>query len=166
MIIYITGFMAAGKSHWGKIWAEELGYHFVDMDRTIEEELGLKVAEIFSKKGEEFFRQKEADVLRSITGKKIIVATGGGVPVFHENMDWMNRHGLTVYLKANPTTVLNNISSDKSSRPLFDNVPPERAMDFIREKLEERNPWYEKAQVHLQAENVNKNSLDAYINHE
>lgn len=166
MIIYLTGFMGSGKSHWGKIWAEELGYHFVDMDELIEEELGMNVQEIFATKGEEFFRQKEADLLRSITNKKLIVATGGGVPAYHQNMEWMNRHGLTVYIQAKPETILERLKGETGERPLFNNVPEDNKPQFIKEKLEERQPYYKMAQVHLHGEKLSPESLASFIKNE
>ena len=166
MLIYLIGFMGSGKSYWGKVWAETMGYDFIDMDEEIGLDYGMPVTEIFRLKGEEFFRDKEADKLRSISGKNKIVACGGGVPCFHHNMDWMNAHGLTVFLKATPEYILKNIGEEIDKRPLFNGIIPEERIEFISRKLEERIPFYEMAKVHLQAHRLTENSLYPYLKNE
>src|SRR4030042_3928468 len=99
-LIYIIGFMGSGKSTAGKRLASALGWSFVDLDRKIEEFAGKTIPQIFSQDGEDYFRKIEADVLRS-AGKlmKTVISTGGGTPCHGENMDFMVKTGVTVYLK-------------------------------------------------------------------
>ncbi|MFH0807112.1 MAG: shikimate kinase [Elusimicrobiota bacterium] len=70
MNIVLTGFMATGKSTVGKKLAEKLGWQYVDTDEIIEHEIGMKIAEIFDKRGEPFFRDVETRAARFASKKK------------------------------------------------------------------------------------------------
>ena len=110
MLFFLLGFMGSGKSHWGKLWAAEYKLGFIDMDEEIEINERKTVSEIFDSKGEEYFRSLEADLLR--TYEKLgssIIACGGGTPCYHDNMKWMNEHGLTIYLSAKPEEILRRL---------------------------------------------------------
>ncbi|HEX2683637.1 MAG TPA: shikimate kinase, partial [Ferruginibacter sp.] len=97
--IFLVGFMGSGKTYWGRIWAQAYQLAFYDLDEVIEQDQGKTVAEIFKTYGEDRFRQIEAGTLRSFSEKNnCIVACGGGTPCFHDNMQWMNEQGTTVYL--------------------------------------------------------------------
>ncbi|NNG26311.1 MAG: hypothetical protein HKM87_02195 [Ignavibacteriaceae bacterium] len=67
IIYYLTGFMAAGKSTIGPILSNTLGWNFLDLDKAIEEEEAMKITEIFEKKGENYFREKELEMLKAIS---------------------------------------------------------------------------------------------------
>ena len=84
MKIYLIGFMGCGKSHWGKQLSEKLKLPFFDLDEEIVKEENKTITEIFAKDGEEYFRQKEKDVLYTLTEKhhSFVLATGGGTPCF------------------------------------------------------------------------------------
>jgi shikimate kinase len=107
MLFFLIGFMGSGKSHWGKLWAAEYKLGFIDMDEEIEIRERKSVSEIFDSKGEDYFRSVEAGLLRTYEeiGSSII-ACGGGTPCFHNNLKWMNEHGLTIYLSATPEQIL------------------------------------------------------------
>src|SRR6187401_1227795 len=99
MKIFLVGFMGSGKTYWGKIWAQKNAMNFFDLDALIEEQEKKTIAAIFETEGEEYFREKEAMVLRTLPGANdCIIACGGGTPCYHDNMKWMNEHGGTVYL--------------------------------------------------------------------
>ena len=96
----MIGFMGSGKSTVGKRLAANLKWSFIDLDERIETETGMKISSIFSEKGELHFRHIESKVLRDLKNEEnTIISTGGGTPCFNENMDFMTRTGLTVYLK-------------------------------------------------------------------
>jgi hypothetical protein len=73
----------------------------VDTDKRVEKEEGATIADIFYYQGEEYFRQAERHALEGIGGdaKNTIVATGGGLPTWGDNMAWMREHGVVVYLR-------------------------------------------------------------------
>ena len=87
MNIFLIGFMGCGKSSLGKRLARRLNYRFVDLDEEIERQTGRSIAEIFSRDGENYFRQLEANILRQIEwSMPTVVATGGGTPCYFDNM--------------------------------------------------------------------------------
>ena len=87
------------------------------------------------------------------------MACGGGTPCFYGNMQWMNDHGMTVYLKAMPTFLWNRIKQEKVVRPLLKNVNENELLFFIEKKLHERENFYQMAKVILNAEDLNASSL-------
>src|SRR3990167_8924111 len=100
MIIYLIGFMGSGKSSCGEKLAQELNIHFTDLDTELEKKTGLSVAELFTQKGEPWFREQEHSLLRQVSERDDqVIACGGGTPCFYDNMEFMNSHGITVYLK-------------------------------------------------------------------
>ncbi len=104
MILFLVGYMGCGKSTIGRTVAHRLGVRFVDMDRRIEEAAGRTVAEIFAAEGEASFRAMERKFIEGLegAGEDMVVATGGGAPCHGDNMDLMNRLGVTVYFKMTP----------------------------------------------------------------
>jgi len=143
--------MGSGKTHWGKLWSSQHKLSFIDLDDLIEEQQGKAIRTIFEEKGEEYFRQIESEVLHSLKNKEnIIVASGGGTPCFHENMKWMNENGTTVYLKATPAELAQRLIKEKQKRPVIMNTSDDKLEEFIAEKLNERESFYEQAEVILE----------------
>ncbi len=160
MNIFLTGFMGSGKSYWGRIWAELAGFQFIDLDNEIEQDTQTSIEKLFDQSGEEHFREVEAFVLRSLNLKNnVVVACGGGTPCFYGNMQWMNDRGMTVYLKAMPSFLWNRIKQEKAVRPLLKNVNENELLFFIEKKLQERENFYQRAKVILNAEDLNSSSL-------
>ena len=121
-VVFLIGFMGAGKSTIGKKLAEKLNYDFLDSDLAIENQQGMTVNSIFSGKGESFFRELESLFIEGLKEKKnMIIATGGGLPCFNNNMDKMKEIGLVIYLKASPQIIFNRILNNES-RPLLKNL--------------------------------------------
>lgn len=145
--IFLIGYMGAGKTTIGQQLAERLGYKFLDMDHVIEEKMQRSVSQIFSEKGEEEFRRLERECLEEIsTEQNVVVATGGGAPCFYDNMERMNAYGLTVYLCLSPEQLQERLElSHKNKRPLLAQREGEELLDFIRQNLSEREPFYRKA---------------------
>lgn len=89
-MIFLIGFMGSGKSFLGKMVAESLSLQFYDLDNEIEMKSGLSISEIFDKKGEDFFRKLESNILLN-WHKPGIIATGGGVVEAEENRFFLKR---------------------------------------------------------------------------
>lgn len=158
--IFLLGFMGTGKTHWAQQWADVHEAVFVDLDHEIEQEVGKSVLDIFDENGEVFFREVEAKKLREIlSADNLIVSTGGGAPCFHDNMQWMNEHGITVLLEAGAQYILERVLHEKQKRPLIKNLNEAELLFFIQQKLEERMPFYSQAQYRLSAENLAYDSL-------
>ena len=139
--------MACGKTTIGKVVAERTGYDFVDLDRLIEAEKGKTVSRFFAEQGESAFRKLERKYLQKIClQKNTIVATGGGTPCFHNNMELMNSTGKTIYIKFSPDDLKTRIQlSSQNSRPLVVGKNDDELLQFVCENLTKREKYYEQA---------------------
>jgi len=165
--IFLIGFMGTGKTHWGKLWAEETGYTFFDLDTVIEELAGKTVAEIFDQDGEPFFREKEKELLRAFADKKnCIIACGGGTPCLNDNMQWMNENGTTVYLAASPHFIYGHVINEQDKRPLLKKINAAELLFFIEQKLKEREPFYTTSHIRLNVEQLDEKSIFSVIDHQ
>lgn len=148
MIIYLVGFMGSGKSTAGKKLAAALRYRFVDLDNMIEEETGLSIAAIFREKGEESFRISEMEILRMAGRlKDTVISCGGGTPCFHDNMEFMNSTGLTIYLEMTPVQLKSRLSSATSKRPLVESLEGDELMKYITDTLADREHYYLRSKI-------------------
>lgn len=158
--VFLVGFMGSGKSHWGKIWAEQLKLPFIEQDALIEQRENKTIAEIFDEKGEAYFRELESEVLKNITEEQArIVSTGGGAPCFFDNMQWMNDHGTTIYLKASPAELVFRLKDEVDKRPVLKNAGTNGLELFIQQKLAEREPFYERARFKVPVSQLDNNTL-------
>ena len=132
MKYFIVGYMASGKSTFGKELAKDKGLPFLDLDESVESREGRSISEIFAKEGEEYFRKREREILHEICNEadEFVLATGGGTPCFFDNMDYMNQAGTTVFLNTSPLLAM--YSDDELEF-------------FVREHLESRLSFYLKA---------------------
>ncbi len=148
--IVITGFMATGKTIVGKIIAERLGLRFIDMDKEIEREEGMKISERFEKHGEKLFRERETEMAKRLSEKHdVVIATGGGVVLKEENMEYLKKNGIIICLMATPEEVYNRTKNNKD-RPLL-NV--DDLLKKIKELLDYRMPFYQKADLIIETGN-------------
>ncbi len=146
MIIFLVGFMGSGKSTVGQSLAGRLGYSFVDMDARLEGEQGMTINEIFEKLGEKAFRDMENNLLKEMVSlQDTVISTGGGLPCTGNNMDLINRKGVSIYLRMDPAALLNRLSRGKSRRPLIRHLSRQELETFIYEMLREREPVYLRA---------------------
>lgn len=144
--VFLIGFMGSGKTHWGRILAEKLGAPFLDLDVFIEENEGKTIPEIFAESGENGFRVLEREnLLRLAALPPSVVATGGGTPCFFDNMAWMRRHGLTIYLETPLETLFERLENEGKRRPLLKNLSEVELKDFIQSRLREREVFYRQA---------------------
>lgn len=119
--IVLVGFMGSGKSTVGRELARLLGWSFLDMDRRLEEEAGLSVAEIFRRQGEGAFRAAETRLARGIADlDRHVVAAGGGAFAAAETRAALQAGALTVWLRCDLATLLARLPPD-GSRPLAAN---------------------------------------------
>jgi len=149
MLIFLIGFMGCGKSYTGRHLAPLLGYDFIDTDHLIENNEGIPIKEIFETKGEQYFRTKEQEFLQTLQPEQnLVISTGGGLPCFFDNMDVMNKIGITIYLNRSKTKVIERLIKGQQKRPLLTGLLPEEIASFYDEKLKTRSPFYEKAKIH------------------
>lgn len=132
----LAGYMGAGKSVVGRRVAARLGWRFVDADRAIEEHAGMAVPEIFSKRGELWFRRTEEDVIREIVQSDPpgVVALGGGALTSDRTRDLLRRKAWVVWLRVNPEVAWGRVQS--SDRPLAND------WERFEKRAAEREPVY------------------------
>lgn len=145
--IFLLGYMGAGKTTLGKAFARALNIPFIDLDWYIEERYHKTVSELFAEKGEEAFRELEKKMLHEVGQfEDVVISTGGGTPCFFDNMEYMNQHGITVFLDVHPDTLSKRLCVATQSRPILQGKTDRELYDFIVEKLAERMAHYSKAQ--------------------
>lgn len=150
MLIFITGYMCAGKTTLGRRLAGLLNYRFIDLDEKIEELTGISISEFFIRYGEDAFRIKEREVLiRHLNDRSTIISTGGGAACYADNMELMNRSGMTVFLDPPVETIISRISADARQRPLFLHVPESGLPSLIMQHLDQRKAYYSRAVISL-----------------
>lgn len=143
MKIFLLGMMGSGKSYWSKVLAQQLQLTAYDLDAMIEHNEQQSIATIFQQKGEIYFRQLETDTLKIFAEKdNFVVATGGGTPCFNNNMEWMNEHGITVWINESIKILMNRLRNEKEERPLIKDVDNNELEAFIVDKLKERKVFY------------------------
>lgn len=152
MKIFLIGLPGCGKSTLGKQLAEAMNVPFVDLDTEIEKSIGIQVKSIFKKYGESFFRKEESEQLHKLGSmpEDFVMATGGGVPVFFDNMKFMNQHGRTIFLDVPAREISQRILNTKSGeRPLLANTHPEELKDQIEFLRSQRISFYQQAHIRL-----------------
>jgi len=139
MNIYLVGFMGTGKSTVGRELARKKKWRFVDLDELIELREGKTIPDIFSKKGEPYFRILEKKALKEVAREeKFVVACGGGIVVNKENIKIMKESGVIICLKANPSVILKR-TSKSVNRPLLNTDNPKERIELL---LKLRVPYY------------------------
>jgi shikimate kinase len=147
--IYLVGFMCSGKSTLGRMLADELGWHFVDLDADIEAREQCSIAEIFDTRGEEAFREIETAVIshwvhKVQRGRPTVVALGGGAFTRDPNYELLEENGITVWLDCPLPTVEQRVA-ENSARPLS------RDLDRMRALYQARLPAYARADFKVDA---------------
>ena len=146
MKLFLIGYMGAGKTTIGRLLAKKLNCSFIDVDCFIENRYHQTVTKIFEEKGEAGFREIEHRALLEISSyENVVVSTGGGLPCFFDNMEIMNRTGITIYLKENIDELSKRLKSSKQNRPLIKDKNPEELYNFIETSLRKREPFYNRA---------------------
>jgi len=142
--------MGTGKTAVGKELSRLLDMKLTDLDCEIVKEEKMSINEIFRQLGEQKFREIETEILRKVCrNKNVIISTGGGVVLKQENIDMMRKNGILICLTAKPETILER-TSHNSDRPL---LQVENPFEKIRELLNFRKPFYEKADMIVDTEN-------------
>ena len=140
--------MGSGKTTLGRKLASRMGYAFMDLDDILEAREGMTIAEYFSKFGEDAFRKSESDVLKHTQyPENAVVSTGGGLPCFFDNLQWMNAHGKTIYIKLAPKILADRLKNERVERPVLNGKQGGELVAFIEQKLAEREKFYNQAAI-------------------
>ena len=162
-MVYLIGYMGAGKTTITKLLANELHLPFYDTDQEIEKNQKRSVSEIFKKDGELYFRMLETELLNNINQNSII-ACGGGLPVYNNNMGLINSKGISIYLKASNNCLFNRLKNEKKSRPLIENKTDEKLDIYIKNELQSRSPFYNLANHTILVDNKSTNEVLREVN--
>lgn len=165
--IYLVGYMGAGKTTAAKRLANRLGWDVADTDELFEAKYRISVCDFFHKYDEPLYRKLESEVLKSTESlDNMVVATGGGTACYFDNMDWMNQHGLTVFLKISEKAVVDRLLHAKRKRPLAIGKSEEELMAFVSQHYGARLPFYEQARITVKSENLDLDNLIQLIENE
>ncbi len=151
--------MGSGKSTVGKVLAERLVLPYIDLDEEIERREGITIEEIFESKGEDYFRDVESDVLKSLGCKEAVVATGGGIVERSENVSFMRGTGVVFFLMMPFSLFLKRMELLRDGRPLL-----KRSFEEIKDLFKRREGLYRKAaHVVVDIEGKSPEEIAAYI---
>ncbi|MBV9401375.1 MAG: shikimate kinase [Bryobacterales bacterium] len=159
--IFLVGFMGSGKSTVGHALADELGWHFTDLDAEIERAEGTVIADIFDSRGEEEFRRIETDALarcvKSIqSGRPQVVSLGGGALLSEHNFNLVSHNGVTIWLDCPFETLAKRVAA-ASHRPLARD--PER----LRKLFNDRREGYARAEYRIDSASDDAHAAVAQI---
>ncbi|MBQ0056750.1 MAG: shikimate kinase [Bacteroidales bacterium] len=164
--IFLIGYMGAGKTTLGKALAQTMNLQFIDLDDFITGRHHKTIKDIFAEVGEDGFRQIERNALHEVSEfEDVIISLGGGTPCFFDNMDVVNAAGKSVYLKPSEDVLLKRLIKGKHKRPLLADKSDDEILQFIRQQLAWREPFYLKASLTFNASHL-ENKADIHINAE
>jgi shikimate kinase len=166
MILFLVGYAGSGKSSLGKRLARRMGLRFVDTDNVVEQQVGAPIADIFHYEGEEYFRIAERRAVESLANEAmdLVIATGGGLPTWRDNMEWMLRSGVTIYLRRSPEQILSRLSAyGREKRPMFRGKSDEELITFMREQMAEREKYYAQAHISVDCTTMSDDDVVEYI---
>ena len=148
--IILTGMMGAGKTTVAKILAKKLNIKSIDIDSLIEQNEGEKISEIFSEKGEEYFRKIEKNTIDNIfTRENLVISLGGGALENNETREFLLTNSNVIYLQTSPEIIFERIKSNTERPLLCGNMSVEK----ISEILEKREKNYQTATYKITTDN-------------
>lgn len=154
MLIFLIGYMGCGKSTIGRKLSSRLGWELVDTDSLIERQEGRSVGEIFEESGEEYFRALEQSVVAQMSsdGCNRIISTGGGLPLWGDNMARMSAIGISIYISRTAENIASRLSPyGREKRPKLRGLNDEELVAFMAKNIEEREPVYRTADLVIEA---------------
>jgi shikimate kinase len=125
-----------------------MGIRFIDTDAEVESREGATIADIFHYEGEEYFRKSERYIIEELAAsdEDMVISTGGGVPLWEDNMEVMNQSGVKLYLKRTAEQISSRLSPHgREKRPKLRGLNDEELVAFMRENMAQREPYYCKA---------------------
>ena len=153
MFIVLIGYMGAGKTSVGRELAAKLSVPFIDLDQIIEANDDRSISEIFQQKGEAYFRRLESLYLEStLQLPRGVLATGGGTPIFENNLEKIKNHSTSIYLRCSAPLIIARLNSQIDQRPLIKGLEEDELADFVIQHLSHRSPYYEQADITIECD--------------
>jgi shikimate kinase len=165
MILFLVGYAGSGKSTLAKRLSRRLQLKMIDTDKRVERLEGATIADIFYYQGEEYFREAERRALESVKSEgDVIVATGGGLPTWSDNMAWMNDHGTTIYISRSCEHILSRLTDyGREKRPMFRGKSDEELVAFMHAQMAEREVFYSDAKMRVECDTMSDDAVVEYI---
>lgn len=160
--IVLTGFMASGKSTIGRCIAKKMNMRFIDTDEYIETQEQMTINDIFSSRGEEYFRELEEKCAAKLSKiHSTVIATGGGFVLNRNNIELLRKNGIIVNLKTNPEVIKQRLDGARGTRPLLQNSE----LEEIFKRFEKRKPYYDNCdiQIELNCQNLPEDYTEQII---
>jgi len=151
--VALIGLRGAGKSTLGAKLGQEMNAPFVELDREIETDTGMPLAEIFSLYGQSGYRAIEKRTLERVVQEydRAVLSVGGGVVSEKETYDYLLSHCFTVWIKARPEEHMSRVMEQGDFRAMAGNP---KAMEDLRRILQAREPLYQKADLSIDTSGI------------
>lgn len=148
--------MGCGKSTVARKVSRFAHLEVVDTDTMVEQREGATVADVITYQGEEYFRAAERAVLEDTAVlENTIISTGGGLPVWGDNMELMKQLGLTIYLRRSPENIISRLSPyGRQKRPKIRGMNDEQLLAFMTAHMAKREPVYSLADVVIECDQM------------
>lgn len=144
--------MGVGKSTIADMLSRLLLCKYIDLDLFIEQREKMTISEIFSEKGEIYFREKESEalseILAQLNSKLQILSLGGGALISHKNCELVKNNSVCIYLKADFGTLSRRLVKGKKNRPFLNAVSEKEEEEHLRQLFAIREEGYLKAATH------------------
>lgn len=161
--VVLIGYMGSGKSVVAKKLANQIGISAVELDEMIEKKCEMSIQELFSSKGELFFRKEEHQLFLNLLNDNndMVISTGGGTPCYFNNHELLNGENVvSIYLKASIDTLYSRLLKGKQKRPLIANLNDNEIKEFIAKHLFDRSFYYNQATYKV---NVDAKTIDEIV---
>jgi shikimate kinase len=154
--VILVGYMGSGKTKVGRVLAYLTGLPFIDLDEKIQSFTKLTIPELFSQKGEIYFRKLEHQLWKELmeTKDSFVLSTGGGAPCYANNHEFLQQEGvISVYLKTSIAELTKRLESETGHRPLLQQLGEEPLSDYIAKHLFDRSYFYHQAKHIVSTDN-------------
>ncbi len=153
--IVLLGMMGSGKSTIGYLLSKNINFNFLDIDKLIEKEMGLKIYDIFQKKGEIYFRNLEEKItFKFLKGKGKIISLGGGAFLNKNIRKEILKNHISFWLSWNNSTIIKRILKSKKRPIAF--ISSE---NNLKKLINERSNIYSEAKFKINCETLTRNMI-------
>ena len=161
MRLYLIGYLGCGKSTIGRTIARVSSLRFVDTDTEVERAEGATVADIITHQGDDYFRAAERNALMAtVDADNVVVSTGGGLPMWGDNMEIIKGSGVSVYLRRTPANIISRLSPyGRQKRPKFRGLNDEQLLAFMTTHMAEREPIYSTADFVIDCDTMSDSAI-------